>query len=293
MPDLLVFSGLALKIKGTPIILDVHDLTLELFKDKWKGKKYFFVIPLIQFTEKISYKFADIILTVTDACKNIIAKKGIDSKKIFVILNTANTSIFKFDSRRDFKKLNKNARILYYGTIAHRYGLHIAISAMVKVNEIIPGSTLNIYGKYDKIYKEDLYNIIKNLGLENKVILHDGVSLESAYEIIKISDIGVAPSIFSDYMNIGLSTKICEYAASGLPIVATKSLTLSNIFGEKALAFVDNSNPINLADKIIEFCHNPEIRKEYCINAYNSLNKISGSIMSEKYLKIINDATRG
>ncbi|OGU85070.1 MAG: hypothetical protein A2W11_06420 [Ignavibacteria bacterium RBG_16_35_7] len=292
MPDFLVFVGLIHKIKRISVILDVHDLTLELFKDKWKDKKYLFITPLIKFTEKISYKFADNIITVNDTCKDILIKKGLTNKKISVILNTANTSIFKFDHSRNFKVINKNAKILYHGTIAYRFGLHIAISSMVKVNERIPGSTLNIYGKYDRSYKEDLLDLIKDLGLEKNVILHNPIPLESVYEAIKISDIGVVPYIYSDYMNISLSTKTFEYAASGLPIVATKLLALSDIFEEKSLAFVENLNSVNLAEKIIELCLNPERRKEYSINAYNSLNEISGTIMAEKYFKLIKDSIK-
>jgi len=128
--------------------------------------------------------------------------------------------------------------------------------------------------------------------LEKNVILHNPIPLESVYEVIKISDIGVVPYIYSDYMNISLSTKTFEYAASGLPIVATKLLALSDIFEEKSLAFVENLNSVNLAEKIIELCLNPERRKEYSINAYNSLNEISGTIMAEKYLKLIKDSIK-
>ncbi len=47
-------------------------------------------------------------------------------------------------------------RILYHGTIAERFGLHIVISSMSLVNEKIPGSVLCIYGKYDKSYKKKI-----------------------------------------------------------------------------------------------------------------------------------------
>jgi glycosyltransferase involved in cell wall biosynthesis len=287
MPDFLVFVGLIYKIKRIPIILDVHDLTLELFKDKWNGKKYLFITSILKFIEKVSYDFADNIITVNEVCKDILIEKGIANNKIKVILNSANSSIFKFDHSREFKVINNNAKILYHGTIAYRFGLHIAIKSMVAVNEHIPMSTLNIYGKYDKSYKEELLRLIKNLDLKDSVKLHEPISLESVYQVIKESDIGVVPYIISDYMNISLSTKTFEYAASGLPVVVTKLLTLSNIFGDKSLAFVEDINPENLANKIIELCLDPERRKEYAINAYNSLNEISGSVMGEKYLKII------
>ena len=289
MPDFLVFVGLICKLKHIPIILDVHDLTLELFVDKWKDKKYSFLIPIIKFVEKISYKFANNIITVNEICKEILIKKGVPREKITVVLNTANKSIFEFDHSRDFKIINRNAKILYHGTVAHRFGLHTAIEAMSIVNKKIPGSVLNIYGKYDKNYKNNLEDLVKKLSLEKNVFFHDTIPLEKVYEIIKISDIGVVPYINNNYMNISLSTKTFEYAASGLPIVATKLLALYTLFGGESIAFLENLNPSNLAEEIVCLCLEPEKRRNYTLNAYNSLNKISGVIMSEKYFNLINN----
>jgi glycosyltransferase involved in cell wall biosynthesis len=290
MPDFLVFAGIAFKIKRIPIILDVHDLTLELFNDKWNGKKYLLFNPIIKFTEKISYKFSDHIITVNEICKQILIRKGLSNKKVSVVLNTANTSIFKFDESRNFNVINNNAKILYHGTVAYRFGLHAAISSMVKVIERIPGSTLNIYGKYDRNYKNSLRDLIENLGLGKSIILNNSIPLESVYEMIKISDIGIVPYEYSNYMNISLSTKTFEYAASGLPVAATKLLALSNIFGDECLAFIEDLNSETLANKIIELCLDPERRRYLSINAYKSLKNISGSIMAEKYFNIIKDS---
>ena len=184
MPDFLVFTGILFKFKKIPIVLDAHDLTLELFKDKWKEKKVSFFVPMIKFVEKISFKFADKIITVNDTCKNIIVKKGIPDEKISVILNTANSSMFQYSHTREFNIIKERAKILYHGTVAHRFGIHIAIKSMILVNKRIPGSVLNIYGYYDKNYKSDLSNLIKELNLEETVMLNDAVTLEEICGII-------------------------------------------------------------------------------------------------------------
>ena len=81
MPDFLVFVGIIHKLKHIPIILDIHDLTLELFVDKWEGKKYKFIIPFIKTVEKTSYKFADRLITVNNRCKEILIKKELAATK--------------------------------------------------------------------------------------------------------------------------------------------------------------------------------------------------------------------
>lgn len=292
MPDFLVFVGILQKLKKTPIILDIHDLTLELFADKWTGKKFSFFIPIIKLAEKTSYSFADKIITVNDTCKKIIIAKGVAPEKVAVVLNTANDSIFKFDGARQFRLITENAKIFYHGTIAHRFGLHIAINAMPAIIEKLPRSVLNIYGKSDKSYKATLNQLIRELKLESNVFFHDPISLEQVYEKIRMSDIGVVPYLFSNYMNLSLSTKTFEYAASGLPVVATKLDSLKTIFGDTGLAFVENINSHSLAEKVVELCLNPELRAEVVEKAYFSIQNISGTIMAQKYLDIIKHTTR-
>ena len=287
MPDFLVFSGIIFKIKNIPIILDAHDLTLELFKDKWEGTKYLFFIPLVKGIEKWSYKFADKIISVTETCRELIERKGIPAEQISIIYNTANTSIFRFDNSRKFEVINKNAKILYHGTVAHRFGLHFSIASLAIINEKIPESTLTIYGKYDKSYKKELIELIDKLNLQNNVFLYDTIGLEKVYEIIKASDIGVVPYLSNDYMNLSLSTKTFEYAASGLPVVATKLVTLNKTFGDNSIQYIEELNSQNLAKEIMYLCLKPEKRKDLSINAYNTLSEISGSVMGNRYFNLI------
>lgn len=287
MPDFLVFVAIIQKLKQIPVILDVHDLTLELFADKWKSRKFQLLVPIIKFAEIISYRFADSLITVNDTCKDILIKKGVPPQKISVILNTANTSIFKFDQNRSFSVIEKDIKILYHGTVARRFGLHIAISSIAFLNKKIPNSILNIYGKYDSSYKEELISLIKTLKLEQNVFLHEFLALEEVYEIIKNSDIGIVPYLNSDYMNLSLSTKTFEYAASGLPIVATKLTSLSQIFNNESITFIEELNAENLAASIFELCLNAERRKKLCLNAYELLNKISGDVMGDRYSNLI------
>ncbi len=83
MPDFLVFTGIIFKLKSIPIILDAHDLTLELFKDKWKGSKFLIFIPIVKVIEKYSYKFADKIISVNNTCKEILNKKRNSERAYF------------------------------------------------------------------------------------------------------------------------------------------------------------------------------------------------------------------
>ncbi|MGD8306778.1 MAG: glycosyltransferase, partial [Ignavibacteria bacterium] len=43
MPDHLIFSAIVQKLLGVQLVIDIHDLTVEMFQEKWQGKKKSFI----------------------------------------------------------------------------------------------------------------------------------------------------------------------------------------------------------------------------------------------------------
>ena len=64
MPNFLVFSALLPKMMGVPVILDIHDPMPELFGSIFTGKANSFFRTILLFEEKISFRFADQLITV-------------------------------------------------------------------------------------------------------------------------------------------------------------------------------------------------------------------------------------
>lgn len=287
MPDFLVFSGFIQKLMGKRLVLDIHDLTVELFETRWPEKKKSLLMKFVRLVEKMSCGFADHVITVTDACKMRLMERGVPDKKITLVLNTADPEIFRFDDKRSFKKIDSYAKLIYHGTVAERFGIHTAIEAVALLQKEIPGSTLHIYGKYDPAYRKRLEKLITDLGVEQYVTLNGTRSLEEIYEIIKNSDMGLVPYVNDPYMNIALSTKTFEYAAAGLPVVASHLYSLSLVFDDRSLKFVRAEDASGFAAAIAEMCLNPELRCRNSRNASDIVKSISGDVMGRRYLELI------
>ena len=287
MPESLVFTTVYQKMSGIAVILDIHDLTPELFKTKW-DKKDNLLITFIKFIEKVSCRYSDKIITVTESCKEILVQRGVPSEKITLVLNSPNQDILKYDNNREFRKLTSGANFIYHGTVAKRFGLHLAVEAMVHINKVIPGSVFRIYGKFDEHYKNELVRQIETLGLKNNIILGGLVTLEEINGLIKNSDIGIVPYVDNFYMNIAISTKTLEYAACGLPIVTTRLQTMMSLFDDKSISFTYSDNPEDIANKVIKLCHDPELRRNHSENAYRLLKGISWKVMEMRYFNLIN-----
>ncbi|MGE5412518.1 MAG: glycosyltransferase family 4 protein [Clostridiales bacterium] len=291
MPDFLVFTGIIQKLLGKPVLLDMHDLSIELLESKWPSKRKSIIISLVRKMETLSCRFADHILTVTDACKKRLAQRGVPDKKITLILNTADPKIFKYDRGRSFIKIENGLKLVYHGTVAERFGIHTAIETVALLQKSIPSSRLWIYGKYDPPYRRKLETLIKRLNVEEFVFLNGTRRLEDIYEIIRHSDIGLVPYVNDPYMNLALSTKIFEYAASGLPVVASRLESINLIFDDKCLKFADAENPQSFASCIIDLCNDPLVRCTMSVNASKIVSLISGNIMGARYLTLIDSFT--
>jgi glycosyltransferase involved in cell wall biosynthesis len=289
MPDHHIFIAFIQKMLGVKLILDIHDLTPELFSSKWSGRKAALLKSAVSFFEKLSTGISDHVLTVADTCKEILVARGVPESKVTLILNTPNRNIFKFNDEREFSVIKENFKMIYHGTIAERFGLHIAVEAMPLLLQKIPSSKLYIYGKYDPAYRVRLEAMIKDLNLEENVILKGRRSLEVIYDLINECDAGIVPYLDNEYMNLALSTKTFEYAAAGLPIISTRLQSLAMTFDDDSLFFVQPDNPEAIALAAIKLCGDPELRKSLTINANNRLNSISWEVMSNRLINLMDN----
>jgi glycosyltransferase involved in cell wall biosynthesis len=72
------------------------------------------------------------------------------------------------------------------------------------------------------------------------------------------ADIGLVPSIDEPYLRYSLSTKLLEFAAMGVPIVATDLATFRHHFTDAAIRFVPGGDPLGLAAAIEGLAADPE-----------------------------------
>jgi len=290
LPDYLIFAGLLHKVFGAKLILDIHDPSVDLFDEKWPGKKNKILKYLIKKLEKHSCNLANHLITVTDTCKEKLVERGNRPDKITLILNTADEKLFKFN-HREFKVKSRGVKLLYYGSIAERFGLHNAVSAMHYLVEEFPDSVLNIYGAYEDGYRAKLENLIIKFELSNNVYLNGVVNQEQIPPLIYSHDIGIVPYLKTNFMNLALPTKLFEYISSGIPVVSTKLDELSKTLDESCITYFEDSKPEEIAKAIKHLCHNPQLQKQQVIFAFQAVRQISGDVMKKRFVTLYDEMT--
>jgi glycosyltransferase involved in cell wall biosynthesis len=287
MPNFLVFCAWPQRLAGRPVVLDLHDLTVELFASRWSEEKTKRLGPLLRLEEKISCAFAKRLITTSKGFEERLANRTGRPDKISLVINTPDPHIFTYQEDRQFRPIDRGARLLYHGTIKERFGLVKAIEALAMIQDRIPGSRLDLYGQYDPSYKNELTARIKALGLENQAFLHGWRSLEEIREIIREADIGIVPYLSDDFMNLALSTKTFEYTSCGLPVIASKLRPVTSIFSEDCICFSEPGSAEEIADRIVELCHDPRRRENQSRSAIKALEPMSGAVMIRRYVDLI------
>jgi glycosyltransferase involved in cell wall biosynthesis len=252
LPDYLVFAGIFHKLFGVKLLLDIHDPSVDLFEEKWPGKKNKALKFLMAKAEKYSCKLSNHLFTVTNMCKERLIERGNPPNKITLILNTANEDFFKFNNERGFRKIKSG---------------------------------------YEMSYSNKLERLVNDLELSNNVNLNGRVVREQIPELINNHDVGIVPYLQTDYMNLALPTKAFEYIAMGLPLVSTKLKDLYETFDDNCIKYIDKSDPKQIANAISFLCSNPGVSKNLVESSYRKLSEISGAVMKERFIQIYDDLT--
>jgi glycosyltransferase involved in cell wall biosynthesis len=286
MPDFLVFCALIPKLLGTAILLDSHDLMPEFYGGRY-GKRKSISALIILLQEKLSCRFADHVITVTEQWRQKLIRRGVSETKCSVVMNVADENIFHPLPQSPNQLFQKeNFRLIYHGAFVKRNGLDLAVQAINRVRRDIPGIHLTLIGGGEE--KQNLLHLVEELGLDRQVSFKDLRPAEELPEIIRSCDIGIAPirnDVFTEY---ALPTKLMEYAAMGIPAIAGGTPVNREYFSNTNTEFFEPGNAEDLARCILMLYQNPDRLKELSLKSQNFNQRYNWPKISAEYVSLVN-----
>jgi len=260
MPDVLVFSALIPKLRGTRVMLDLHDPMPELMMTIFGSRERSLGIWLLKRLEKWSTRFADAVLTVNETCKKIFAARSCPAGKIHVVMNSPDEKIFRLrEPPAPSPSPGANGRpfvVMYHGSLVHRHGLDLAVAALGRVRPSIPGAELRIYGQPTP-YLADVMKSVQAGGLSGAIHYLGPQKLEQIVTAIGECDVGIIPNRRSIFTEINTPTRIFEYLSQGKPVVAPRAPGILDYFGPDDLIYFELGNADDLAAKIEQVFRDP------------------------------------
>lgn len=258
MPDFLVLAAWWQRLTGTPVIHDVHDLMPELYAEKFESGDTHWLVKVLKLQERWAGGFASAVLTVEQHLKEIISGRGIDARKIYVLMNLPDDRIF---AQRPIAAKPESSRfvMVYHGTLARRLGLDIAMRAIARCRNDIPNLEFRIIGAGEE--RENLIALRDQLGLQALVNFSDGfVPVQTIPALIADADVGLIPLRRSSGTDIMLPTKLLEYVSVGITSIVPRTPTITRYFDEGMVEFFEAEDVASLADSMVRLYRDPARR---------------------------------
>jgi glycosyltransferase involved in cell wall biosynthesis len=262
MPDFLVFAALIPRLRGAKIIHDIHDPMPEFYMSKHRHATESLVVQLMQLQERLALPVAHAVITANAAFKTNLVQRGLPAEAVTVVNNVADPRIF---DRAHYPTAQRQAQagftLLYPGTVAPRYGLHIALQALPILVPEIPGLRLRIIGPGEE-YLAALADQAAALGVAEHVELVPPIApTEVPYEMMH-ADLGIYPALPDPHMTIATPSKVYEYVAMGLPVIASRLSALEVLFDDSTIFYVRPNDPVAFAHGVLSLYADPARRSE-------------------------------
>ena len=233
-------------------------------------------------------KKADLIVSISQATKEELLKKGLSEKKIKVIPVGINISDYQKEMDLELvknklsKRINLNLTdkkiLLTIGRLVERKG-HAWF-----IEQVLPLLDTNliylIVGEGEQ--RKDIEELIVRKNLQKRVFLLGKVEDDYKIELLRLSDVFIMPNIEVKNDPEGFGIVALEAAAAGLPTVATDMQGIRDAVKDGESGFlVDLSSTDSFAKKINQIC-NFRIHQNKLLN---HAKKFEWNFIADKFLK--------
>jgi glycosyltransferase involved in cell wall biosynthesis len=236
-PDAFVLSGVAAKLRGVPLVLDVHDPMPELLVAK--GGRSRLLRTLLEVQERWSLRFADRVITVHEPLRRLLHERSPDVP-IDVVMNVPDAGDWEPIERDPESRL-----LVFAGTVAYRYGLDDVLEAMELLDGQIPDLRFRVIGDGEDM--DRLAVLVRDKGLDRDIDFKGRVPYAEVIEAQAGAWAGVNVPKPDELGELSLSNKIVEWVAMRLPVVASRTSTLEAYFPEGTLIYVKPGSPEEIA----------------------------------------------
>lgn len=267
MPNFLIFSAIIPLLFGKKVILDIHDTMIETYLTKFDGVSANKFYNVLRLEESFCCALAHKIICVNHIQREAIIKRGIPNNKIVISMNVPDPKIFNNDEKiTDNGDMNNSFKLVYFGTMAKRLGIDLAIRAVANLKGRIPGLEFHIIGSGDDT--EEFIRLSEDLGIKKVVLFYERFfPLEDLIKIIKNMDLGIIPNKKNVATELMLPVKMLESIALNIPVVAPRLKTIEYYFSDDMVFYFEPDNVDSLSSAILNAYNNETMRRKKAENA--------------------------
>ena len=295
-PDFLVFSTLVSRLFGSKVLLDLHDPMPETLSNKYGGKPHPLLEKIVLLQERLALRFSDFVITVTAQVRDVLLARNTTSKNLDVIMNFADPKYFQglHSGSQLLVESQPNEvapTLVFMGTLSRRYGVDLAIRALPLLQEKLPDIRLKIIGDGEE--RPNLERLAISLEVDSNVRFKGLVPIDGIPGTALPAHVGLAPHRRDTLYDMCFPSKIYDYLALGLPVVACRTESLDYYFGrDNVILFFESESVEQLADRIYQILSNPKLGEQLKERASDFLEAHNWHRERKRYIRIVESLTK-
>jgi len=265
-----------------PTVISIMDLAFLKYPKDFKRS------DLEQLTAwtKYSVKKASHIFAISEATKkDIIKYYRVDENKVTVTypgIDIAKLKVNKENQAVKDKYSIKDDYLIFIGTLQPRKNLVRLIRSFSTISKSRPQLSLVIVGKKGWLY-EDIFQTVKELELENRVIFTGFVPDEELPTLLKGAKAYILPSLYE-----GFGIPVVEAMELGIPVVVSRISSLPELVGEAGVYIEEPTSNKSISQALLKVIKlTDKQRKELIIKGKIQAKKFSWNECGEKTLEIL------
>jgi glycosyltransferase involved in cell wall biosynthesis len=262
-PDFLIAAALIPRLLGARVVLDIHDLSPDMFHARFGGRRFAHPIEQgLRLVERAACAVAHRVVTVHEPYREELVGHGVPLDKIAVVMNAPDIEAVH-DARAAAAAAEDPGGFVvsYHGTITHWYGVDLIIEAVARLGERVPDIRGAILGEGDALAAAE--RLASRLGVEKRIEFQNAfLSHQEALRRVASASCGVIPNRRSQLNRFALSSKLLDYVLLGVPVVVARLETLAAHFSPAEATFFEADDAESLAEAIAWVAEHPTDARE-------------------------------
>jgi glycosyltransferase involved in cell wall biosynthesis len=287
MPDLLTATAIVPRLRGVPVILNVHDTFPELFATKYGRAPGDILERLLEGEEKLSAALASRVVTVTDQARLRLESRGVGVGRTTVVMNSPDERVFGPPRAPRQWPQDGPLRVIYHGGLAPRFGVDTLIESMRRLRETVPRVEIRVCGSGED--RDRLAALAAGIDRQRIDVAPEPVPFAEIPAELEAAHLGVVPTLHDRFTELLLPVKLLEYVHMGLPVVASRLPGIEGYFSEQDLHGFTPGDPEDLARAIEAVCSDQAGARVRAGRATRRLAEIAWEQQRTRYLALVDE----
>jgi len=263
-----------------------------LFPLLWRGWIYLFLLY------RIVLPRADHVFVQSDRMREDLVRKGIARQKLTPVVMGVDleVSVPERIGPTDDARLKGKRVLIYLGTLARGRRIEILFDMLKILRQQFPDVLLLLVGEAeDEVQEKWLRKLADDAGVAEATVWTGWLPPQEAWRYVRAAEVGLAPVPRGSMLDCGSPTKVLEYLALGVPVVANDNPDQERVLREGGGGLCVPLTAHDFAQAVSRLLVDEALRRAMASSGQNYVRASRGyltlaKLVADKYAELLHAA---